>query len=104
MAAGYTVTQNLIVVASAGTAVPLSANTVYTHSIEIVAEDDNTGNMFIGDSDVDNTATPRAADESITISGPMVNGTQQLLDLSTIFIDASVSTDGVTILYIIASD
>ena len=78
-------------VTTAGTQVILGANNNrrYT-SVTIVAEDTNTGRIFVGGSDVASTTNSGlAAGGAITISSP--HG----FLLSEIWINSSVDTDGV---------
>jgi len=73
----------------------LSSTSLETDYIIITAETDNTGVMAVGASTVVATVltrrgTPLLAGESVTITG---------MDLADIYIDATVSGDGVTYTY-----
>jgi hypothetical protein len=88
------------VVASAGTAVPLSATSVAINRVTITAETDNTNPVTVGGSDVvgalaTRKGVPLAAGASITFDS-QTDGVDELGD---IFIDAVTSTEGVTYLY-----
>lgn len=87
------------VVASAGTAERFAATTTRVASIAVQAEDDNTGDVVIGDSAVDETQATRkgfrlAAGESITVTaGVGPEGGQ--LDLYHLYLDSAINGDGV---------
>jgi len=100
MAAGYKLTSVTKNVASAGTAERLTAAMTLTHSVEIAARDSNTGDVYIGDSTIDNTATGLSAGESMTVSAPLVRGNQGELDLTEIFVDADTNGEGVNLTYV----
>jgi hypothetical protein len=88
------------IVTTAGTAVPLTSSLTPFHSVDVCAETDNTGVIAIGGSDViatlaTRTGIPLAASDCKTFKGEdTYNG-----DLSSIYIDSTVSTDGVTYRY-----
>jgi hypothetical protein len=89
------------VVASAGTAVALhaTANTL-AFSLIITAQEDNTGFIYIGDSAIDSTSDPLAPGESISITPSNHDDSLEYgYDLNQIYIDSSVSTDGVWVKY-----
>jgi len=81
-------------VASAGTAEALNASTA-CKSVVVTAETDNTGVIVVGGSGVLNTlasrtGTPLNAGESMSLD---------IGNLSAVFVDASVTGDGVTYTY-----
>ena len=83
------------VVTTAGTAVVLASATPCT-SVAITAETDNTGFVVVGASDViaslaTRKGVPLEAGDSITL---------EVSDLSLVYIDATVSGDGVTYTYL----
>lgn len=92
-------------VAAAGTAVPLSATDLYTTDIEIFCKSANVGNIYIGDSTVDNTWIPRApgSDTNITTgSGSMASRSAELgFNLKNIYINAGTNGDGVIVEYMV---
>lgn len=77
-------------VTSAGTAVVLDATDYYVQAVLIQAHDNNVGRIFYGGSDVAST-TQRglAAGASVSITG------NKRFKLSTFYIDAGTSDDGV---------
>lgn len=80
------------VVATAGTAVQLDAASTYTTYINICAETDNTGTISIGSNTVVAAlATRRGIPLSAGNCYPLYN-----VRLNEIYIDSTVSTDGVT--------
>lgn len=88
------------VVASAGTAERISSTSAAATSITITAETDNTGIMVVGNSTVVATlasrrGAPLAAGDSITITPKGL----EAIDIKNIWIDATVTGDGVTFLY-----
>ena len=92
-------------VASAGTQEALSASTIWAKTIMIQAESSNTGIIYIGDSSVSSSdyAVELAAGNSVSIEAPPIGpGQVEELDLADIYIDASVSTDGVSVGYLIS--
>jgi threonine aldolase len=86
------------VVAVAGTAVALVTSPTAARSVAITAETDNTDIVVVGDSAVvaalaTRKGTPLSAGQTTTITLQREDGK---LDLSKIFIDAVVNTEGVT--------
>jgi hypothetical protein len=80
------------VVTTAGTAVQLTTTPRTIREVVITAETDNTGIVVVGDSAVvaavaTRKGTPLSAGDSFTV---------EVSDLANVFIDATVSTDGVT--------
>lgn len=77
-------------VTTAGTRVQLQTTKNLFKSIVIVAKDNNTGRIYVGGSDVASTTNlGLAPGDSVTFS------THLPVDLSDIYIDASVSAEGV---------
>ena len=79
-------------VTTAGTAVQLSSASLETDEVVITAETDNTGIIVVGDSAViaalaTRKGTPLLAGETLVIA---------INNLDDIYIDSTVSTDGVT--------
>lgn len=91
-------------VAAAGTAEALVADTLFTSSVEVLAKSANVGDVYIGDSTIDNTGSPLTAGQSLSFDGPRVNGNTIEFDLNAIFVDADNNDDGVFITYIVSND
>lgn len=83
------------VVAAAGTAERLVSTNTPCRKVTIMAELDNTNYVVIGDSTV---VAALATRRGIPLSAGM-SITLDVEDLYTLFIDAAVSTEGVTYLY-----
>lgn len=84
------------VVAAAGTAEALSSTTVVVTWIIVTAETNNTGVMTVGASTVVASLTTRRGI-------PLLAGESMLLeavDIASIYLDATVTGDGVTYLYV----
>jgi len=88
-------------VAAAGTEVRLTATPTLVSKVLIVAKDGNTGNIFVGGALVSSTSygVTLTAGESVSLSAGDVQAEVGLIDLSTIWIDCSVSGEGVSYLY-----
>ena len=82
-------------VASAGTDVPLSASSVLCAWVVIQAQTDNTGIIAVGGAGVDATVATGTG-VALSAGGSMVI---EIRDLSLIYIDATVSGDGVRYTY-----
>ena len=93
------------VVTTGGTAVALSAtNNTKAGGLIITAETNNTGIVVVGASTVvaavgTRRGTPLEAGKSMSIN-PNWSGDEGLVDLSKIYIDATVNGDGVTFTYL----
>lgn len=79
-------------VTNAGTAEAITSSKILAHTAEITAETDNTGIIVVGASTAvaslsTRRGTPLAAGDTLTLYDT---------DLSTVYIDSTVSTDGVT--------
>lgn len=83
-------------VAAAGTAEQLTSSAIMADNVLIQATKDNTGNIFVGDSNVSSsrgwTLTPG---QFISFEGSRRRDGSDALDLSTIWIDAANNGDGV---------
>ena len=92
-----------VTVVTAGTAVPLSATQIITPNVVVQALSTNTGKIFVGGSNVSNSANYAAAlqpGESLEITGPVAAGSkEEEVDLSRIYIDASSSGDQASVGY-----
>ena len=84
-------------VTTAGTAVPLSAESLPVSSFTIRAKASNTGLIYVGKEDVDNSKVPLQATEAVSWEG---TSTPNALDLSEVYIDASVDGEGVDVFYV----
>lgn len=72
-------------VTTAGTAVALGSSTALTSGVRIKANSDNTGVLYVGDSDVDSTnGFILAAGEELFV---------EVADLATVYLDAGTSGD-----------
>ena len=90
-------------VATAGTALALTASATFVLSVTIQAKPDNSGRVFIGTSAVDAaTGISLAAGETMSYRPP--NGAQGLtpvVNLADFYVDCeSSNTDGITFLYV----
>lgn len=83
------------VVTTAGTAVPLSATKERCENITIIAESDNSGIISVGDASV----VAAEGSQRGAILTPLGSLSVKVGDLSKIYIDATVSGDGVSIAY-----
>jgi hypothetical protein len=86
---------------SAGTRQAISATPVYSPCVIVTAAHGNTGNIYVGDSAVASNryAAVLAAKSSYVITGPVMGGFEQLIDLSTIYIDGGTTNDDVQVAY-----
>lgn len=92
-------------VTTATTAVPLSATSLLAFDVLIVAKAANTGNIYVGGSDVDNTDTPLAAGDPLSLTPPVSrDATENMYDLSKIYIDADTNGEGVHVTYAILDE
>lgn len=88
-------------VTTAGTAEEISPTSLQVRSAVIQAKKDNTGSIYIGSSEVDNSGNKGTflnAGEAYTLAQ---DGTDELYNLNEVFIDADVSGEGVTVTYFI---
>lgn len=77
-------------VATAGTQVKLSNTSIACYQVMITAAPANSGDIFVGDKDVDNTYVALAAGDSHTID---------IDDVSKVWIDAATNGEGVDFTY-----
>ena len=89
-------------VTTAGTQVQLTTSDIRVPAIIIQAERSNTGYIYIGDSEVSssNYGVDLGAADSQTITSQTFGLAGATISLKDIWIDASVSTDGVSVLYL----
>ncbi len=91
-------------VASAGTAEAIVASPVRAASILIQADVDNTGNMYLGDSTVDDSnGIEVAPGQVIEWTGDQARGIEQQIDMSQIYVDADNDGEGIRILVLVPS-
>lgn len=83
------------VVASAGTAEALAATSTRCENIIITAESDNSGIIAVGDA---NVVAAEGSQQGVILT-PLGSITVKVGDLSKIYIDATVTGDGVTFAY-----
>lgn len=87
-------------VASAGTAVALVASKTNAEGAIIKADDDNTGSIYVGASDVSSSNGFRLKPgQAANLSDIFIRGTNCQYDLSQIYVDADTSADHVDVLY-----
>lgn len=99
---GYSPRTGVQAVAAAGTAEALVTDKLLTYSVSIQAEPTNTGNMFIGDVNVDSAnGIVLAPGQSVSIPGPEIHGMQYEIDLAQVYVDAATSGDEVRFIYLI---
>lgn len=95
-------TQKRVQVVSSGTRVPLSGAPLLTTACLIVADPDNSGVIWVGDSSTlasTKVGVPLSASDDIDIDPARYTGTSELLDLSEIYIDSTASGDYVIVSY-----
>lgn len=86
-------------VAAVGTAVPLSATKKIVRKVTIAASPDNTDVIYLGDS------TVAAASGFALAAGDIINledllyNSKDVFDLNTIYIDAAIIAEYVTVIY-----
>lgn len=87
-------------VATPGTAVAMVAAETRAMQVVFQAKEANTGNVYVGDSNVDKTTSPQVtlgAGESLTVEAPYPG---MYIDLNEWFVDADTATEGVDFLYV----
>lgn len=89
-------------VTTAGTAVPLSTTQIFTTAFMVRANASNTGEIYVGDANVAaSNAPPLYASETNEKEGQPTNrGVIKTFDLSKIYINSSVSAEGVKCEYV----
>ena len=86
-------------VTTAGTAERLTAAALWVTGLTLTAKTGNVGNIFLGDSDVDNTAAPLIPGDEISTQSPVIGGVSVPFDLYEIFIDSAQNGEGVNFWY-----
>jgi len=89
-------------VTTAGTREQLTTAELYAPAVLIQAEVSNTGQVYVGDKAVSsaNTGIELDSGDSITLSASDLGWTGALISLKDIWLDVSVSTDGVWCTYL----
>jgi hypothetical protein len=89
-------------VTTAGTRVPLATTTFMVNQLTISPLATNTGTIYFGDSSVSSTVGLhiKKTDPSVWLGSSQIDGRDDSIDLSKVYIDASVNGDGVSILYL----
>lgn len=94
------VTGAVVTVATAGTAVVVSATSIKTSSFTIQADPANTGVIYVGDSSVDNTnGIVLVASQSAEFVGDVRRGGGDEYDLNEVFLDSSVNGETARVIY-----
>ena len=88
-------------VTTAGTQVPLRTNNIRAVAVTLTAERSNTGYVYVGDSEVSSTnyGFDLMAGDSYTISPVEFGLATAHISLKDIWLDVSVSGDGVSVLF-----
>ena len=89
-------------VSAAGTAEALSATALWVVGYIVKPLAANTGNVYVGDSDVDNTGMPWAAGEPFSWNGdflPRADDKNRYTNLAEVYIDVDTNDEGVDVLY-----
>ena len=88
-------------VTTAGTRTALQSSVLQVHTAIIKANAANTGVIYVGDSSVASTnGYELSAGEGVAIPLMLMPQTGSAVDLSAIYIDASVSGEGVSVAYL----
>ncbi len=80
-----------------------AATATKARSVIIQAERSNTGNVYVGDSNVDagsDYGVDLGAADSVTLSAADVGGKEGYISLRDIWLDVSIAGDGVSVLYL----
>lgn len=97
------VTLGKVVVATAGTAVPLADSALPAYAVIVQALKANTGTVYVGDSSVDESSAvghALAAGESFVINGiNLPRGLEEMM-LNDFYVDAANNNDGVHVTYL----
>lgn len=92
--------RNLTVpVTTAGTRVPISATDLYVSRFSVQAEHDNTGRIYLGGVTVAAANGISLDAKQIYNFDPEYKNPSEKTNLKDWYIDSSISTDGVTVLY-----
>lgn len=93
-----------VTVATAGTAVPLSALELKVASVVVQWDPSNTGDIYIGESDVTGTKCIKLNSGNpvieITVDDTAADEDMSVVDLAEIFVDAQVNGDKVNVAYL----
>lgn len=97
-----TITNSVVNVTTAGTAVPLASSETLVNKVIIEAKAANTNNIYLGGSSVSatNGITLDAA-QVRELEGGSIDGNTDMIDLSTVYIDADTNGEGVKIMTIV---
>ena len=89
-------------VTTAGTAEQLTSASIKAPAVFIQAEVSNTGQVYFGDSSVSSSNAGGELDsgDSITLSASDLGWAGKLIALDEVWLDVSVSTDGVWVTYL----
>ena len=104
MPQGWTVISANKTVAASGTPEALTATDTHSPVVIIQALKDNGSDVFVGNeptvsagAKIGQRLTPGS---SLTLEAPDIRGTDENLNLNTIFLDVTTSTEGVSYLYL----
>lgn len=88
---------------SAGTAEQLSASSVYARSVTVTSHPDNSGRIWVGDSDVAvNRGVPIEPGEDVVITPEHLGlNREALLDISDLYFDGATTGDDALVTYIV---
>ena len=89
--------------ASAGTAQQIISTALESRTVIIYAAKTNTGAVYLGDSNANakaGTGINLAAGEAYAIEGALINGTHDMIDLSSIYFDGANSNDKLVVHYL----
>lgn len=87
-------------VSTAGTRVRLVSDPSYTEAVAIIADEDNSGDIYIGGDDVSSSnGIILAASKSVSLSAPSSRAGDEGLNLKEIYIDSAQNGDGVRFVY-----
>ena len=86
-------------VAAAGTAERLVSASTHAFSITVRAKASNTGDVYVGESDVSNTQPGIAPGDSVSIVAPSIGGSQVQFELRELWVDVAIAGEGVDFWY-----
>lgn len=89
----------VVTVPTAGTAVPVSSTQLTCTGVEFYVPSTNTGVIYIGGSNVDNTMRPIAKTGSWSPPDTALSGTSGMYDLSQIYVTSANNNDTVIVTY-----
>lgn len=89
-------------VTAAGTRERLTSSEMDAPAVMIQAESTNTGKIYVGDNQVSSTSygADLAASDSVTFRAEDLGMANVKISLDDIWLDTSVSTDGVSVIYL----